>query len=301
VRLRQLEYLIAICEQGSFSAASQRLLVAQPSLSQQIRALEHELGAELFERGRHGVALTPAGRVFLPHARAVIAATEAARASIADLVNGRLGELHVLTIRSVASGILPGSIARWHDLFPGIVLRLHDYSHRRDLEDAVREGRGDLAIGPRPPDWDGEIVSLGFESLVVAGGGPYGDETAKVEDLAAGEWVLFEPEQGMSEVLDWMAYKLRFKPRVAARVGQVAAALNLAIEGVGLAVVPENAVPHAWRNRVRRFKPPLYREIVAYSRSSSLPQLARRYVELLGSVELPLTRTEDIEHDAFTR
>jgi DNA-binding transcriptional LysR family regulator len=135
---------------------------------------------------------------------------------------------------------------------------------------------------------------------VVAGGGPYSDETAEAEDLAAGEWVLFEPEQGMSEVLNWMAHKLRFKPRVAARVGQVAAALNLAIEGVGLAVVPENAVPHAWRDRVRRFKPPLYREIVAYSRSS-LPQLARRYVDLLGSVELPLTKAEDIEDDAFTR
>ncbi|MDF2826556.1 MAG: putative transcriptional regulator, LysR family, partial [Mycobacterium sp.] len=229
MRLRQLEYLIAICEQGSFSAAAQRLLVAQPSLSQQVRALEHELGAELLERGRHGVAVTPAGRVFLTHARTAIAAIEAARASVAEIVDGRAGELHVLTIRSGASGILPISVARWHDLYPGTVLRLHDFSHRRDLEDAVRAGRGDVAIGPRPVDWDGEIVSLGFESLVVAGGGPYSGQSAEVAELAAREWVTFEPEQGMSEILAWVAETLQFEPRASARVGQVAAALNLAI------------------------------------------------------------------------
>ena len=299
MRLRQLEYLIAICEQGSFSAAAQRLLVAQPSLSQQVRALEHELGAELLERGRHGVAVTAAGRVFLPHARNAIAAIDAARASVAEIVDGRGGELHVLTIRSGASGILPISIARWHDLYPGTVLRMHDYSHRRDLEDAVRAGRGDVAIGPRPADWDGETVSLGFESLVVAGGGPYDHDVAKVDELAAKEWVTFEPEQGMSEILSWVAGSLQFTPRAAARVGQVAAALNLAVEGVGLAVVPENAVPYAWRDRVRQFEVPLYREIVAYGRTS-MAQLARRYVELLGSVELPLTKAQDVPENAVT-
>ncbi|MDF2824287.1 MAG: hypothetical protein K0R68_1695, partial [Mycobacterium sp.] len=92
----------------------------------------------------------------------------------------------------------------------------------------------------------------------------------------------------------------QFEPRASARVGQVAAALNLAIEGVGLAVVPENAVPYAWHDRVRQFEVPLYREIVAYSRTS-LAQLARRYVELLVSVELPLTRAEDIPDHAVTR
>ncbi|WP_158852672.1 LysR family transcriptional regulator [Saccharothrix deserti] len=167
MRLRQLEYFVAICEYGSFSAAADQLLVAQPSLSQQIRALERELGTELLERGRLGVALTAAGRVFLPRAQAVIAAADEARRSVADLVSGREGELHVLTIRSVASGALPAGIVRWHDQYPGTVLRLHDYSHRRDLEAAMRAGRGDLAIGPRPGDWDGEVVSLGFGWPVV--------------------------------------------------------------------------------------------------------------------------------------
>ncbi|GAA3245620.1 LysR family transcriptional regulator [Nonomuraea helvata] len=300
MRLRQLEYFIAICEHGSFSAAANHLLVAQPSLSQQIRALERELGAELLERGRQGVGLTAAGRVFLPRAQAVIGAVEAARKSVADLVSGEEGELHVLTIRSVASGVLPVSMVRWHEQHPGTMLRLHDFSHRKDLESAMREGRGDLAIGPRPSDWDGEMVSLGFESLVVAGRGPYDSERATVAELGAAKWVHYEPEQGMTEVLDWAARCLDFSPRVVARVGQVAAALRLAVEGVGFTVIPANAVPHGWSQHVRQAEPPLYREIVAYSRGS-MAQLTQRFVDLLTSVELPLVNPAELPADALIR
>ena len=276
VRLRQLEYFIAICEAGTFSAAANQLLVAQPSLSQQIRALERELGAELLERGRLGVALTPAGRAFLPRAQAVVVATESARQAVADVVTGGEGELHVLTIRSVASGVIPPAIVRWHEEYPATVIRLHDFSHRRDLETAMREGRGDLAIGPRPPMWDGDMVSLGFESLVVAGRGPFGSDRASVGELADAKWVTFEPEQGMAEVIEWAAHALDFTPRVVARVGQVAAALRLAVEGVGLTIVPANAVPGGWSHHVRTAEPPMFRELMAYSRGS-MAQLTERF------------------------
>lgn len=300
VRLRQLEYFIAICENGSFSAAAQHLLVAQPSLSQQIRMLERELGAELLERGRLGVSLTPAGRVFLPRAQAVIAATEAASQAVADHVSGGQGELHVLTIRSVASGVLPPGIVQWHDEYPATVLRMHDYSHRKDLEEAMRGAHGDVAIGPRPAMWDGPIVSLGFESLVVAGRGPFDTDRATVEELRAAKWVHFEPEQGMIEVLDWAAHSLDFTPRVVARVGQVAAALRLAVEGVGLTIIPANAVPHHWNIHVRPSEPPLFRELVAYSRGPMAP-MTGLFTDLLTSAELPLLQAEDLPPVALIR
>ncbi|WP_154756446.1 LysR family transcriptional regulator [Amycolatopsis pithecellobii] len=298
MRLRQLEYFVAICESGSFSAAANELLVAQPSLSQQVRALEGELGAELLERGRQGVALTAAGRVFLPKARAVLAAVDEARKSVTDLVGGFVGELHVLTVRSVASGVLPAGIVRWHDEYPATVLRLHDYSHRRDLEAAMRAGQGDLAIGPRPRDWDGPVETLGFESLVVAGRGPYDTPRASVAELGAAKWVHFESEQGMSEVLEWAARSLGFTPRVVARVGQVAAALRLAVEGIGYTIIPANAVPHGWSQHVRPLEPTLYREMTAYGRGPMV-QLARRFVDLLTSVELPLVTPEELPSDAL--
>jgi DNA-binding transcriptional LysR family regulator len=291
MRLRQLEYFIAICQSGSFTAAAQQLLVAQPSLSQQIRTLERELGVELLERGRQGVLPTAVGRVFLTHAETVIAAAEAARRAVDDLVRGGEGDLHILTIRSVASGVLPPGLVQWHDEYPATMLRLHDYSHRAELEAAMREGQGDVAIGPRPELWSGEVVLLGYESLVVAGRGPFEEGLATAEELRTAKWVHFEAEQGMSEVLDWGAHSLGFVPRVVARVGQVTAALRLAVEGVGVTIVPANAVPVHWNEHVRRTDPPLFRALVAYSRGPMDP-LAKRFIRMLKDVQLPLLRDD---------
>ncbi|MFF3571955.1 LysR family transcriptional regulator [Nocardia jiangxiensis] len=289
MQLRQLEYFWTIWETGSFSAAASRLYVTQPSLSQQIRALEKELGAELLERGPHGISLTPAGRAFLPHAERVLRAAGEATDSVRQVLEGRTGDVHVLTVRSVASGILPPSAARWHSLFPMTVLHLHDFSHRRALEDATRGGQGDLSVGPRPAVWDGPIVTLGYEEMVLVGPDEFDAGTAAdPAELAAADWVLYEPEQGMNEIVDRMAAALGFAPRAVARTGQVAAALQFAIEGLGTALVPNNAVPGGWARHTRRVGPGLFREIVAFSRREPTPP-AEQYRHLLASSELPLT------------
>ena len=75
--LRQIEYWVAAVEEGSFGRAARRMHVSQPSLSQQVKVLEGELGGELLERLPDGIRLTPAGKEFLPHARTAVAATDA--------------------------------------------------------------------------------------------------------------------------------------------------------------------------------------------------------------------------------
>ncbi|MBF6180041.1 LysR family transcriptional regulator [Nocardia otitidiscaviarum] len=294
MQLRQLEYLVTIWDAGSFSAAAAQLYQSQPSLSQQIRALEKELGLELFERGRHGLSLTPAGRALLPHARRVLEAAREAVDAVRQVAEGRSGDVQVLTVRSVASGVLPPSAARWHAGHPGTMLRLHDFSHRRELEAATRGGYGDLSIGPRPPEWDGPVVSLGYEELVVVGSGEYDQRVpADTDELAAADWVLYEPEQGMSEVVDWLAAVLGFVPRAVARTGQVAAALSFAVEGSGITLAPGNAVPGGWIRHTRRIGPGVFREIVAYSRREPTGAVAE-YRDLLLSVGLPLTRGDEL-------
>lgn len=299
MQLRQLEYFLAIWASGSFSEAATRLYVTQPSLSQQIRILEKELGTELLERGRHGVTLTPAGRAFLPQAQRVVQAACDAKDSVRKVIEGREGDVHVLTVRSVASGVLPPSAARWHSLFPTIVLRLHDFSHRRDLEDAARGGQGDIAVGSRPSFWDGPAVSLGYEEMVVVGPAGYdADEAVEPAELASADWVLYEPEQGMSEVVDWVAASLGFSARAVARTGQVSAALQFAIEGMGLALAPQNAVPTAWSKHARRIGPGVFRELVAFSRKQPSP-LAEQYRDTLTLAELPLTGGHELPPDAL--
>lgn len=299
MQLRQLEYFLAVWEAGSFSAAATRLYVTQPSLSQQIGALEKELGAVLLERGRQGVTLTPAGRAFLPRAQDVLRAVRGAEECVREVVEGREGDVRVLTVRSVASGILPASAARWHATYPSTVLRLHDYSHRRALEEALRGGHGDIAVGPRPDPWDGPVYSLGYEEMVVTGVAEHPPGTAAdPAELAAANWVLYEPEQGMSEVVERMAGHFGFAPRAVARTGQVSAALLFAVEGIGLTVTPENAVPLRWSGHARRIGDGYFRELVVFSRKAP-SQLAGRYRDMLTSLELPLTAEGELPEGAL--
>src|SRR5712691_11223992 len=107
MNLRQLQYCVAVVDTASFTKAAQRLHVSQPGLSQQIRALEAELGGKLIERLPRGIRLTPAGKAFLPEARAAVLAAERAGKAARSAFAVRTAELEIATLRSIAVGILP--------------------------------------------------------------------------------------------------------------------------------------------------------------------------------------------------
>ena len=170
MNLRQLEYFIAIAEEGSFRAAAERVRVAPPSLSQQIRVLEAEVGGPLLERLSRGSRLTPAAARSCPRpASAVLAARRGGRAARAAL-DLEQAELEVATVLSLAVGLLPTAIERLYLAYPGIAVRLHEYIHRDELARAVADGVGDIAVGPAPPDREGPVVELGHEQFVVIAG-----------------------------------------------------------------------------------------------------------------------------------
>src|SRR3989337_2713475 len=104
---RRMAYWLAVVEEGSFTRAALRMHVAQPSLSQQIRALEREVGGELLERLPRAVRLTAAGQAFLPHAQIAVRAAERAHHAARSALQLETGELEISTVRSIAAGILP--------------------------------------------------------------------------------------------------------------------------------------------------------------------------------------------------
>ena len=105
--LRQVSYFVAVAEAGSFTAAARKLRIAQPSLSQQVQALERDIGAALLERTSRGVRLTAAGREVLPEARAMLAAAQRARLAARQTETLQGGELEIATVRSLAAGCCP--------------------------------------------------------------------------------------------------------------------------------------------------------------------------------------------------
>jgi DNA-binding transcriptional LysR family regulator len=290
VRLPQLEYVVAIAEEGSFTAASTRLTIAQPSLSQQVAALEKELGCQLFERLHRGVRLTPAGRAFLPEARAMVLAERRARRAVRAAAQLEGGTLEIATLGSLAIGVLPGAFTAWHRAHPDVAVNVASYQHRDALEAAVASGVGDLAIGPPPRRWRGEITILGREEFVVLL--PADDPAAKVRriglaSLAEREWVAFDRDHGLAEWLYAACARAGFTPKLAAQLAEVAAVVQLVAAGVGPAFVPANVVPPELDLAIRGLRRPVYRGIAAYARTRFPPQARPLLDDLLGAIHRP--------------
>lgn len=297
--LRQFSYFLAVAEEGSFSRAAARMHVAQPSLSQQVRALEAELGTPLFDRLPRVVRLTPAGRAVLPHAELTVRSAARARGAAQAAVGVEAGELEISTIRSLAAGLLPDLIRRWRVKHPETTIHLKEASHRSTAEEWVREGICEIGIGPRPKRWSGPIKSLGWEEFVVVlpeNDPPLGRAQITLGELADRRWVLFDPDHGLSEVVA-RACALAdppFVPSAAVFTSQVDAAAELAAAGVGPAVVPATSVPDALGSAAVPIRPRLGRELTVYGRAE-WSGLAARFTELLDEMSWPKAPRRSID------
>src|SRR5689334_7924325 len=126
MELRQLEYFVAVAEEASFTRAAGRVHISQSGVSAQIRALESELGAELFDRSARSARLTGAGVAALPHAREALRAAEQLRGAV-DEVSGVLrGRLVAGMVQGCEVKPWFGALAGFHDEHPGIELELRE-------------------------------------------------------------------------------------------------------------------------------------------------------------------------------
>jgi len=271
-------------EEGSFTRAALRMHVAQPSLSQQVRALETEVGGELLERLPRSVRLTAAGKAFLPHAQTAVREVERAHQAARSALNLETGELEISTVRSIAAGILPDLVQSWRQRHPDTFVRLHEFTHRSLAEDSVRAGVGDLGIGPPPIDWTGPVRRLGWEEflVVLAPEDPLASrDKLKLVELKERDWVMFESGNGLHDLIISACASAGFTPRHAVLTSQVETAARLAAAGVGPTLVPENVIPDGLQAALIRVAPPLGREVTVYSREQWGP-LGGAFVDLMA-------------------
>jgi DNA-binding transcriptional LysR family regulator len=236
--LRQLRYFVAVAVETSFTRAAAGLHIAQQSLSQQITALERNLGARLFDRDARGARLTAVGELFLPEARAVLARADEAVATLGRAVRGEIGSVRLAFLTTTANYLLPPVVRAVRERFPGLAVTTAEASIA-ELVDGLREGRFDLAF-TRPPLVDGLASrTLLTEEVcaVLPAEHPLASRTTlTLADLAAEPWVLtprgsWEPwHRSYDDDFDAAG----FTPRVVQRAATVQGLLGLVAAGVGV-------------------------------------------------------------------
>ncbi|MFI6996653.1 LysR family transcriptional regulator [Nocardia sp. NPDC050175] len=235
VDLRKLRYFVAVAEEMHFGRAATRLHIAQPVLSRQIRALEAELGVELFRRDRRGTELTAAGQQLLDDARPVLTSAEAMTRRVRAAAQGPA---------SFAIGFMPGitvtsAVRSLRSNHPDLDVRLLRTSWH-DQTEVLHDGRADVSIVRLPIDPAGlETRALFTEprvAVVPAGHRLAGKESVRIADLAA-DHLLQDPDA----VPEWrdIATELRSGDHQPVRpIHSVEEKLELVAGGAGIAVIP---------------------------------------------------------------
>jgi len=152
VDLRQLDFVVAVADLGSFTRAAEAKRVAQPSLSQSIRALEAELGVELFRRTTRSVQLTAAGAALLTPARQALRDADNARAAVAAVVGLERGHLDVVCLPTLAVHPTSALIGAFRSAHPGVVVRVSEPEDADRVAERVREGASEIGVTELPID-----------------------------------------------------------------------------------------------------------------------------------------------------
>lgn len=302
--LRQFEYLIAIAQAGSFAAAAAKLGVSQPTLSQQIRALEDEVGTPLLDRTSRGVVLTPAGRAFVPDAHAALSSARRALAYGRRASAAAPQTLRIATVRSLAVSVLPAVIKRWLDTYPAVNIHVQECGHRSVVGELVVAGKVDLGIGPLPKDWKGAHVELGWEQLVLIlpSQDPllHAGRRVGLDALSHREWVLYNESNGFLEPLLAACRSVGFEPQAAVRTEQIEAAARLAAAGIGPALVPVNNVPADLVGNAKVSDPPIAWKVWAYSTQPRFAGNVAHFVAMLSDGPWQQEMVIDPQSDGLT-
>ncbi|VEG57637.1 LysR family transcriptional regulator [Mycolicibacterium aurum] len=274
MNLRQYEYALAVAEEGSMTAAAERLRVTQPSLSQQIGALERHLGVQLFTRTPSGVTVTVAGRAFLTEAKIAITASRravtAARAAGGELA----GELIIAVHMGLGARQLPQALGQMRIRHPKLQVTLHEEPDPADMERLLRQGTLDMVLVHRiPVGCSFDTHHLGEEAYVAIlpkGHSLLTTGTAlRLEDLASEGWVRFRHTSLLDDYLARLLADAGLSPHTVARASQISTAVRLVAQGLGVTVVPASAIPEGFEGLACPLQPCLSEPVLLGVRRSA--------------------------------
>ncbi len=283
--LRQAAYVVAVVDEGTFTAAAASIPVSQPALSQAIGALERELGTPLFHRIGRSVQLTPAGAAFVGPARRALREAEAARSAVVDVAGLATGRLDLVALPTLVVEPLVDLVGRFRRIHPGVLVRINEPEDADAVADLVASGAAELGLATDPPA-DPALVAdvLGHQELlaVLPPGTPRGRaRRIPLADLAAFPLVTGPKGTSTRRLLDDALAAA--DPPLAPTVGVVTehreAIVPLVMAGAGATVLPEPIARNAEAlgARVAPLAPPIRRPVLLLRRTGALSPAAEAF------------------------
>ncbi len=244
MELHQLRYFLAVVREKSFTRAADRLYITQPSLSEQIRKLEGELGSPLFERLGRSLVLTNAGEALVPHAERALQEVEDARRRIQEVQGLIRGRISVGALPTVGS-LIHGPLAEFRRAHPRVRIQLYEVDSSPAIEDGVHSGELDLGIVRLPgrrQDLEARFLVEEPLVLVAANDHPLASlRSVGLVEAAAQPFVAMRPGHEQRDLLDEACRLAGFEPEIVAEAGQLSSLLGLVAAGCGLTVLPRLA------------------------------------------------------------
>lgn len=244
--LHSLRTFVSVADSASFSRAAQVLHIAQPAVSQQIKRLERQLGALLFDRSTRRVTLTAAGEALLPQARSVLEGVAEAESAVQLAVAGRAGRVRVGFVGTATYDLLPAVTRAVGAELPEIDLEVYGEQLGPALTDALAAGQLDIAVTRNPM---ADVAGITFnplrrEELIAAV--PSGHRVAQTSTLALAELhretFITHPSGHRSVMYDAVIDACRevgFTPGKVVEVRETATLITFVAAGMGVALVPQ--------------------------------------------------------------
>lgn len=288
--IHQFEYVMAIAEEKSFSAAAKKLYISQPSLSQYIMRLEKQLGIKLFDRTTNPLVLTYAGEKYLESAKNILNLESRLRRELGDIADSKKGRLTIGISIPTESYILPLLLPEFHKQFPGIDIVIKEHSSEH-LEALLMEGKVDIAILYLPAQND-EIIyePISVEKIfLVAPPITEFENQQRLEfnHLKNEKFILLKPGKRMRFVADGIFVRAQFKPDILLEVGNLDTAYRLSEAGMGFTFISGNIIRALSKNQYQNcflVDDAAFTLALAYRREEYLTKAAREFISITKQI-----------------
>ncbi|OPA02050.1 LysR family transcriptional regulator [Bacillus cereus] len=290
MELKQLEYFMALCQELHFTRTAEKLGIAQPSLSQQIRLLEHEIGTPLFDRVGKRTSITEAGKTLLHHSYNVFHELSQARAAISEIQGLKRGTLRIGALLTVVNYLLPPTVINFHRSYPNVELSVLGL-RTGDIHSGLLQNELDLGIVFLPMEHDElETIPLFKQQLALAA--PIDHPIAKepyvtLDILRETASILLPSTYFLRQLINEQCRALEFVPHPVMEMTTMESIINMVSKGVGVTILPKDYLDYIDDKLIQTVpihKPMLTTQIgIAYRKNKYLCAASRIFMEQLIS------------------